>query len=123
MNTDHEEDEKEAFKPPPKMADLPAMTPMSNDPNTHRSIPTVDQMNLMPSYGQPSMPMPTPSPHDPNSNNDVAAAAKVPNLQSNMFKMQRNKSNFTQFHLKNCNLILASTILADSFEKVVRRCV
>lgn len=95
MNKDNDEDEKESFKPPPKMADLPAMTQIPNDPNTHRNIPTVDQVNLMPSYGQPSMP--SPSPQDPNANNDVAAAAKVPNLQSNMFKMQRNKSNVIQF--------------------------
>lgn len=69
------------------MMELPAMQqhmPTQQPP----SIPTIDQSNLMSSYGSPA----TPTSPDTNSNGDPGALPKVPNLQSNMFKMQRNKS-------------------------------
>lgn len=86
INKDGEVDEKESFKPPPKMMELPAM--QQNMPTQQPpSIPTIDQSNLMSSYGSPT----TPNSPDINLNSDPTVA-KVPNLQSNMFKMQRNKS-------------------------------
>lgn len=91
MNKDQDEDEKESFKPPPKMMELPGM--QQNVPTQAPSIPTANQVNPMPSYGSP----PTPNLQDANANIDPATTPKVPNLQSNMFKMQRNKSNETQF--------------------------
>lgn len=110
MNKDqHEESEAEAFKPPPKMSDLmggstatapnnpppniPAMAP--TPPTEHRNEPNFG------SYASPnSMPAPTavPAPNSnnlpmpPGNNGPDAVANKVPSLQSNMFKMQRNKS-------------------------------
>ena len=83
VNMDEEEDEKESFKPPPKMTDLPAMQPPVAKPTPN--IPAAES-----SYRAPPTPMSqeTIAP----SNSEAMAAAKVPNLQSNMFKMQRNKS-------------------------------
>lgn len=71
---------------PGMQRNIPAATPTP-------TIPNMNQVNAMPSYGGSPT---TPNPQDANANNDPAAAAKVPNLQSNMFKMQRNKSNSTQ---------------------------
>lgn len=67
------------------MTDLPAMHPPVAQPTAN--IPTVET-----TYRAP----PTPILQDSTSpsNNEAAAAAKVPNLQSNMFKMQRNKSKY-----------------------------
>lgn len=85
VNKDQDEDEKESFKPPPKITDLAAM--QSAVPKPTPNIPIVESMQ---SYGAPPTPLLQES--IAPSNNDPAAAAKVPNLQSNMFKMQRNKS-------------------------------
>lgn len=100
MNKDNDEDETEAFKPPPKMSDMmssaampaiPAM-PTNNDFKPVPSIPMpvqnrTDPSNTMNTYGNPTM---VNASQSENSNNGQAA---VPSLQSNMFKMQRNKSN------------------------------
>lgn len=84
MNKDQDEDENETFRPPPKLMELPAMQQTISKPNLN--IPTVE---AMPSYKGPPTPMlqETIAP----SNNE-STTPKVPNLQSNMFKMQRNKS-------------------------------
>lgn len=81
MNKDQDEDEKESFKPPPKLTDLPAMQPPVPKPTAN--IPAVET-----SYRAP----PTPILQDTTALSNNETAAKVPNLQSNMFKMQRNKS-------------------------------
>lgn len=85
VNKDQDEDEKESFKPPPKMTDLTAMQSAVSKPT-----PNIPNAESIPSYRAPPTPIPqeTVAP----SNNESAAAAKIPNLQSNMFKMQRNKS-------------------------------
>lgn len=82
MNKDHEEDEKESFKPPPKMSDLPAMQAPIGQPT-----PNIPAVESAPSYRSP----PTPAPQESMAPSNIEVA-KVPNLQSNMFKMQRNKS-------------------------------
>lgn len=103
INTDQDVTEEEAFKPPPKMADLtrsaipsmPAMPAMSA-PVTAPGVPTMplpattpvdsNQLQNANAYGLPA-------PHaDASANNNTIDQAKVPSLQSNMFKMQRNKS-------------------------------
>lgn len=72
------------------MAELPEMTQSSNKiPN----IPATEQQ--MQSYGIPTLPTPNIQDSNMNSNNDPIPAAKIPSLQSNMFKMQRNKSKDT----------------------------
>lgn len=91
VNKDNDEDEKESFKPPPKMTDLPAMQAPVTKPTPN--IPTVES-----SYKAPPTPLLQETIAPPN-NSESAAAAKIPNLQSNMFKMQRNKS-------KQCNLFI-----------------
>lgn len=107
INTDGEVAEEEAFKPPPKMSDFnqavqpnfaapppqmpspaPALTPVP---------PQMSQSNQTPGdYGLPGNhmnPYGNPAPNaDIPANNNNDQPAKVPNLQSNMFKMQRNKS-------------------------------
>lgn len=85
MNKDHDEDEKESFKPPPKMMELPAM----QQPTIAKPSPNIPTVESMPSHNAPPTPM---LQETPQSNHESAAAPKTPNLQSNMFKMQRNKS-------------------------------
>lgn len=71
------------------MAELPEMTQTSNKiPN----IPAVEPMQPMQSYGSPTLPTPNIQDGNLNSNSDQILIAKIPSLQSNMFKMQRNKS-------------------------------
>lgn len=108
LNKDNDEDETEAFKPPPKMSDMmgpPAMPAM----------PTMQPMQQMPplptnndSKPVPSIPMPVQNQTDPSNPMNTYAnpptvnasqaeltnngPTAVPSLQSNMFKMQRNKS-------------------------------
>lgn len=105
MNKDNDEEETEAFRPPPKMSDMmgsAAMPPMppNNDSKPVPSIPMPVQNQAHPSnpmnYANP--PTMNASPGE-NTNNGPAA---VPSLQSNMFKMQRNKSKigFSFFETK-----------------------
>lgn len=108
INTDGEVAEEEAFKPPPKMSDfnhavqqpnMSAPPPMpSPAPALTPVAPQIPQSNQMPGdYGLPANHM---NPYGGNTapisdiptNNNNDQPAKVPNLQSNMFKMQRNKS-------------------------------
>lgn len=72
------------------MSELPGMAQMPIDSNKIPNIPTAQPVNQMPAYGSPMMP--AMNPQDTGSNNDPMAANKAPSLQSNMFKMQRNKS-------------------------------
>ncbi|XP_055309388.1 protein transport protein Sec16A-like isoform X3 [Sitodiplosis mosellana] len=90
INKDQDEDEKESFKPPPKMAELPAMTQPLNISNKISNIPTSDQMHIMHTYGSPMLSGSNMQDSNVNSSNDPILAA--PSLQSNMFKMQRNKT-------------------------------
>lgn len=85
MNKDHDEDEKESFKPPPKMTDLPAMQPPAMQPPVSKPIQNIPAAEA---YRAP----PTPLLQETITPSNSESAAKVPNLQSNMFKMQRNKS-------------------------------
>lgn len=90
INKDQDEDEKESFKPPPKMAQLPEMTQTSNSSSKIPNIPAAEQQMQL--YGSPTLPTPNIQEGNTNSNNESIPAAKTPSLQSNMFKMQRNKS-------------------------------
>ncbi|XP_055715475.1 protein transport protein Sec16A isoform X4 [Phlebotomus papatasi] len=82
VNTDGEADEGESFKPPPKMSDL---APQSNH---EYSIPHQDAHP--PQISQPiaqTTPVPAATPAT-----DGTPVPKGNNLQSNMFKMQRNRT-------------------------------
>lgn len=80
-----------AAAPNHSMPNIPATAPIT--PIEHRNEPHFG------GYASPN-PMPTPNMNNPpmpagNSGPDaVAPANKVPSLQSNMFKMQRNKSKW-----------------------------
>lgn len=85
------------------MMDLSAMQPnMANSQSPN--IPKIDQINSMPTFGS--------SPSSPNlpDTNAISDPTKVPSLQSNMFKMQRNKSkhprNFPVLEHKNTKRFL-----------------
>lgn len=73
------------------MSEIPGMPPIPSNPVP--SIPAVEPTPPMPYGAAPAIPA-APMPNETNAlpNNDPAAAPKVPHLQSNMFKMQRNKS-------------------------------
>lgn len=101
MNTEGEEAEEASFKPPPKMAEMsvPPGGPLNNFVNNANiPQPPMEQQN----YSQNPMPMPMPTPiaapqnsfNAPLPNNAPVdtTTTKTPSLQSNMFKMQRNKS-------------------------------
>lgn len=116
-NTEGNGEEAESFKPPPKMSDLgggmPAM-PAANPPmfsNHQTEHQMVDQQQQQPPmmYGSPidytaapapemipTVPLPAPSPAAPAAAAPAAssnpAQGPQPKLQSNMFKMQRNRS-------------------------------
>lgn len=102
LNKDNDEDETEAFRPPPKMSDMmgsaampamPAMPP-NNDSTPVPSIPMPVQ-----NQAHPSNPMNTyanpPTMNASQGENTNNGPAAVSSLQSNMFKMQRNKSKNT----------------------------
>lgn len=80
------------------MAELPAMTQPPNDANKIPNIPAAESMHPMQSYGSPTLPSPNMQDSNMNINADPLAAAKVPSLQSNMFKMQRNKSKNNEIY-------------------------
>lgn len=102
MNTDGEVEEAEQFKPPPKMTDFAI-----NHQQSQNAIPPITQPVVHEPYTSPN-PVPTnlppattgfdqPNPirSMPTANPSTGAEpAKIPNLQSNMFKMQRNRSNY-----------------------------
>ncbi|XP_055588526.1 uncharacterized protein LOC129740902 isoform X2 [Uranotaenia lowii] len=114
INTEEGEAGEEAFKPPPKMADLmpnaaaspsglPAHVPPTMGPPGAMGVPTgaepVPSMNT--EHPVASVPQPPNVVHNvPAAPTTAAPAApkatgeptKVPNLQSNMFKMQRNRT-------------------------------
>lgn len=100
INKDEDESEAEAFKPPPKLSDLTGSSLMTN--NANQNIPVAapmppdqrNEMNPVNTYGNPNMPSSNfSSPQISGVNNpDPTVANKVPSLQSNMYKMQRNKS-------------------------------
>lgn len=103
MNTDEGEAETEAFKPPPKMSELnlpqqpPIPTMVQQQQQQHHQPP----MGGMPPPFMGSVPAPEPVPSpmaapmmNPGQQEAVDAASRVPtnNLQSNQFKLQRNRS-------------------------------
>lgn len=107
VNTEGGEDEQESFKPPPKMSDLmPNMhqsmnqQPVQQQPPQHvPSMPTsVQQAPTLPMMDQNSIPNAVPTisngpvttKQQPDKQN--ADPAPTPRLQSNMYKMQRNRS-------------------------------
>lgn len=108
VNTDETEAEQEAYKPPPKMTDLMpsgasgAAPPMPPGAQTAPSLETNPMyqpvVNQSPSGG-PTMQAPAATPvavqSNPAPGNPMPTGGeptKVPNLQSNMYKMQRNRS-------------------------------
>lgn len=118
VNTDGDEAAEESFKPPPKMSDIMAQAPPAmgafNVPPASQPYSQPQQQQL-----QPQLPQQQPSPlldtqqyaaptqsaapaaslapvsgysaHAVTSA-EAAGATKTPSLQSNMFKMQRNRS-------------------------------
>lgn len=118
VNTEGEAAGEEAFKPPPKMADLmptgaaqpppqmqaPAPGPPAPAPVMAISTPSpgyvpggggggmapAPTMNVDPAASLPTGMAAAPQGAAPK----VGEPTKVPNLQSNMFKMQRNRSEF-----------------------------
>lgn len=105
MNTETDAVEEEAFKPPPKMADImpgAALPPAIQAPVAVDSTPalvsapsnanygTLQQGNNNDSINQ--LPAHMSGAHQPAPK--LGEPTKVPNLQSNMFKMQRNRSKF-----------------------------
>lgn len=111
INTDEGEAESEAFKPPPKMSEL-------NLPQQPMGQPQMQGM-AMQSQGMPppsftTTPAPVPTPIAPTpmmslpqgvqpmaGGEDVSAidgANRHNNLQSNQFKLQRNRSEWTSLN-------------------------
>lgn len=107
VNTDGGEDESSDFKPPPKMSDLSAAMNQSghafnsNFPPTTNAPPSTNgppmgvqqtpQFNSMPGVENAGDALTMQS----NGVSNMAdGQAKIPNLQSNMFKMQRNRSEY-----------------------------
>lgn len=75
------------------MAELTAMTHTSIDSSKILNIPTAEFNNSSQLYD--SLPVPTPNTQETDTNSSHSlTAAKAHNLQSNIFKMQRNKSKF-----------------------------
>ncbi|EAT34926.1 AAEL012885-PA [Aedes aegypti] len=114
VNTEGEDAGEEAFKPPPKMADL-MPTPVG-PPQAPAAVPNIPTPQPVAGFPPGQMPSganygPAASLHaDPNgqpsvaqmqptggqvpavANPKVGEPTKVPTLQSNMFKMQRNRT-------------------------------
>lgn len=110
-----------AARPPQMPSPAPALTPVP--PQMPQPIQTPGDYGLPGNHINPYGGNPVPNADIPaNNNNDQLA--KVPNLQSNMFKMQRNKSELGRsewltywIHSKPIHFLI------DSFEKVLRRCI
>ncbi|XP_049540150.1 uncharacterized protein LOC125954146 isoform X2 [Anopheles darlingi] len=107
VNTDEAEAEQEAYKPPPKMTDLmpsgpsgavPPMPPGPQAPSQETNPMYQSVVNQSPSSGGPTMQVPGATPTTVQSNTaagnpmPTGEPTKVPNLQSNMYKMQRNRT-------------------------------
>lgn len=98
INTEEDDaPQEEAFKPPPKMGDFgkvqqsaPMPGPVSMPPPASTPI---DNSLAAPAPNAGGYGNPAPYADVPLVNNGEQPA-KVPSLQSNMFKMQRNKSEF-----------------------------
>lgn len=96
MNTEQDESEGgEIFKPPPKMSDFAALAAIGGVSNNNfGQIPNIPAASTSPinhNVGITNNPYGNPMLNDIQPNNNEQTA-KIPTLQSNMFKMQRNKS-------------------------------
>lgn len=104
INKDSDEGEAEAFKPPPKMNEMMSMnnsnipTPMALTPI---ESPLTNPMNAYNNTTNANAPPPQPQAQSqlqpqlqqqPQVDGASNGPAVTPSLQSNMFKMQRNKS-------------------------------
>uniref|UniRef100_A0A336MDD9 CSON010219 protein n=1 Tax=Culicoides sonorensis TaxID=179676 RepID=A0A336MDD9_CULSO len=96
VNTEGGEDEQESFKPPPKMSDLmPSMQQSTNQPQ--QQVPTMQTPAMVP-QAVPTVPMmdqnsiPSGFVAQPQPDKPGSDPAPTPRLQSNMFKMQRNRT-------------------------------
>lgn len=139
--------------PPPQQqnANTPQTQPLSHEQYSNPNpVPTTNLPPATSGFDQTSnpvrsMPMatttPTPAPNLPSAAG--GEVTKVPNLQSNMFKMQRNRSNYTfcmrlpflccknfisfsvrlNFHFVIFVFLSSSVCRNYSTEKVIRRCV
>lgn len=105
INTEQEESEETAFKPPPKMpgfapnqfANAVPVNPaaLTIPPGNTASSELVNKVGNVPmAYVNAPTPSNFGNAPQPNSTAASEAPAKVPSLQSNMFKMQRNKSEW-----------------------------
>ncbi|XP_035794304.1 uncharacterized protein LOC118467662 isoform X2 [Anopheles albimanus] len=108
VNTDETEAEQEAYKPPPKMTDLMPSGPSGAAPPMPPGAQAAPSQETNPMYqpvvnqasggGGPTMQAPAATPAPVQSNPAAGTpmpsgeATKVPNLQSNMYKMQRNRT-------------------------------
>lgn len=117
VNTDGDEAQEESFKPPPKMSDIMPQMPqqmqnalpqMPPQPQTQQQMPLMDtQQQYVPTAATMPNSAPSPNPMQQQqqqqqhtqqpqtlaaSNQNAPGPAKTPTLQSNMFKMQRNRS-------------------------------
>lgn len=122
VNTEGDDIGEEAFKPPPKMADLmpapaappqmpaapvaahiPSVQPPAATGYPSEQIPTGGNYGPAPSLNAGPSQTPIPQATQPTVSNNLGGPAvstaaapagptKVPTLQSNMFKMQRNRS-------------------------------
>ncbi|XP_063697172.1 uncharacterized protein LOC134828128 isoform X2 [Culicoides brevitarsis] len=90
VNTEGGEEEQESFKPPPKMADLmpKQQQPMQVPSQPTPTVPMMDQ-NAVPTM--PNGPM-TQQPQSEQPKPQSSEPAPTPRLQSNMYKMQRNRT-------------------------------
>lgn len=124
VNTDGDEKVEESFKPPPKMSDIMAHAPPAAVPPAAQPYPQQQPLQPQPQpqplqaqqpsplldtqqYAAAPAPIPAAAPAPSASpapvsgysahaltGADVAGASKTPSLQSNMFKMQRNRSEW-----------------------------
>ncbi|XP_055530048.1 uncharacterized protein LOC129721476 isoform X2 [Wyeomyia smithii] len=103
VNTESDATEEEAFKPPPKMSDIMPNTvlpPTNQSPVPVEVAPVPVQVPSNTGYGLLAQgnnneavnqqAAPTSNAHQPGPK--LGEPTKVPNLQSNMFKMQRNRT-------------------------------
>ncbi|XP_050097370.1 uncharacterized protein LOC126578635 isoform X3 [Anopheles aquasalis] len=96
VNTDEAEAEQEAYKPPPKMTDLMPSGPSGAAPPMPPGVQPASSQETNPMYQPMQAPAATPAAvqSNPAAANPMPTAepTKVPNLQSNMYKMQRNRT-------------------------------
>ncbi|KAJ6636502.1 Protein transport protein sec-16A.1 [Pseudolycoriella hygida] len=100
VNTDGDVDEAEEFKPPPKMTDLATNHQQSQSVNPPITQPVSHEQYTNPNPVPTNLPPattgfdpPNPVRSMPSTNSSTGGeTTKIPNLQSNMFKMQRNRT-------------------------------